>query len=75
MRDLNAIIAYAASLDALDCGDVPPTSHAPLQLDALKQMTLRPDSPSSPYTRDDLLANAPEHDGESIRVPKVVDHG
>ena len=65
--ELDAILTYAARLDALDTASVDATRHA-VPLSA----PFREDRVSSTLDRNQALANAPAHDGETFIVPKVV---
>lgn len=65
---LSDIISYAEQLQRVDLSDVVPTSHA-LQLTNV----LRPDTPRPGLTREQALANAPDSDGQQVRVPAVLE--
>ncbi|HXK23903.1 MAG TPA: Asp-tRNA(Asn)/Glu-tRNA(Gln) amidotransferase subunit GatC [Myxococcota bacterium] len=67
-RELDAVLGYVASLSRVDTRDVPPTAHVvPLAT------PLRDDVPSAPLDPDLALANAPEREGSSFVVPKVIE--
>jgi aspartyl-tRNA(Asn)/glutamyl-tRNA(Gln) amidotransferase subunit C len=67
-EQLSAILDYAARLQELDTGDIPPTASAlPLR------SVLRPDEPRPGLALDDLLRNAPQVEAEQFRVPPVLD--
>jgi len=66
--DIEAILGYVASLDALDTRGVEPTTHAvPLAT------PLRDDRAAPALDPERALANAPERDGFAFVVPKVLD--
>lgn len=65
---LTDIIDYAESLQTADLRDVPPTSHPLALVNALRADASRPS-----LTRGVALANAPDSDGEQIRVPAVLE--
>lgn len=67
-KDLGAILEYVKMLDGLDTESVTPTSHV-LDLENV----FRPDDPRPSEVRDDVLSQAPDHDGLFFRVPKIVD--
>ncbi len=67
-RDLERILDYVASLEALDTTGVEPTSHA-IALDT----PLREDRALPPMDPEEALANAPERSGTAFIVPKVID--
>jgi aspartyl-tRNA(Asn)/glutamyl-tRNA(Gln) amidotransferase subunit C len=61
---LNDIIAAVSKVSELDLADVPPTSHP---LDVVN--VWGEDEPRASLPVDDALANAPERDGGSFKVP------
>jgi aspartyl-tRNA(Asn)/glutamyl-tRNA(Gln) amidotransferase subunit C len=65
---LSEIIAYAEQLQSVNLDGVEPTSH-PLPL----VNVLRKDEPRPSLPREEALANAPDHDGEQVRVPAVLE--
>ena len=67
-RELESVLGYVASLARVDTRDVPPTAHAvPLAT------PLRDDVPEPPLDPALAIANAPESDGSSFVVPKVIE--
>jgi aspartyl-tRNA(Asn)/glutamyl-tRNA(Gln) amidotransferase subunit C len=67
-RELEAVLGYVAALERVDTRDVPPTAHVvPLAT------PLREDTPAPPMDPALALANAPESDGSSFVVPKVIE--
>lgn len=65
---LNDILGYAEQLQQVDLSDVQPTSHSlPLT------NVLRPDEARPSFDRATILANAPDSDGEQVRVPAVLE--
>lgn len=67
-RELDAVLGYVASLSRVDTRDVPPTAHVvPLAT------PLRDDVPSAPLDPEQALLNAPEREGSSFVVPKVIE--
>lgn len=64
---LNAILTYAAKLDELDTTGVPVTTHTQQVVNAFREDEVQV---SLPLER--VLANAPEHNGESFVVPQVI---
>lgn len=61
---LNDIIAAVSKVAELDLSDVPPTSHP---LDVVNVWAEDEPRPSLPV--EEALANAPERDGASFKVP------
>jgi aspartyl-tRNA(Asn)/glutamyl-tRNA(Gln) amidotransferase subunit C len=66
-EQMNNILAYMDKLNELDTGNIPPTTHA-IQVNNV----FRPDATSRSLEREDVLANAPQSDGVSFLVPKVL---
>ena len=66
-EQMNQILDYMDKLNELDTTNIPPTTHA-IQL----QNVFRPDEIREPMDREHVLANAPEDDGVSFIVPKVI---
>lgn len=66
--ELESILGYMEVLDGLDTGNLEPMSHVlPLK------NVLRPDEVHPSCDRGELLAGAPQTDGETFRVPKAVE--
>ena len=61
---LNDILDAVSKVSELDLSDVPPTSHP---LDIVN--VWGPDEPRPSLPLDEALANAPEQDGASFKVP------
>lgn len=67
---LDHILEYCAQLNALPLAEVPPTTHVlPLA------NVLRDDVVTASLDRDEVLAQAPAHDGGFFRVPRVLEGG
>lgn len=66
--DLNQILDHVDELDAVDTSGVEPMTHV---LDLSNRM--RSDEVDERIGREEALQNAPDTDGESFRVPRVVD--
>lgn len=75
---LDAILAYIDKLRGLDTADVEPTSHPipragresgwEIMMNVMREDEIRPSFP-----REEMLANAPELDGDLFRVPKILE--
>lgn len=65
---LGLIIEHAAKVGEVATADVPPTAYA-----VPRANVLRPDElvPSLPL--EDVLANAPEVEGDRFKVPRIVE--
>jgi aspartyl-tRNA(Asn)/glutamyl-tRNA(Gln) amidotransferase subunit C len=67
---LSHVLEQFEVLKEVDTTDVPPTSHSvPLHT------VLRPDDPSPPFPREEVLRNAPRREGAFFRVPLVLEEG
>lgn len=64
---MNQILEYMDKLNELDTRNIPPTTHA-IQL----QNVFREDSAGPSIDRELALTNAPQSDGASFVVPKVI---
>ena len=67
-RDLSCMAAFADKLAELDVSGVAATTHS---IDL--QGAYRADEMIPSLPRDELLANAPGHDGACFLTPKVLD--
>ncbi len=67
-EQLSAILDYAARLQDLDTGDIPPTASV-----LPPRSVLRPDEPRPGLTVDELLRNAPQAEDDQFRVPPVLE--
>jgi len=65
-RQLDEVLAYAESIQALDTRDVEPMSHA------VTSEVLRDDAPAPELPRERALEAAPDTDGALFRVPRVL---
>ena len=67
---LNRILEAIGQLQSVDTSAVGPTA----QVIALENV-MRPDEVRPPMTRDAALANAPQREGDHLRVPVVLEEG
>ena len=69
MRDqLSDILAQFQALSRVDTGDLQPTGHSVDLLSVMREDVARPSFP-----REDTLANAPNREGDLIRVKAVLE--
>lgn len=68
VRELQAILTYVEQLQALDVTGIEPTS----TVIAGAPPALRPDEERPVDVRDEVLAQAPDREGDYFRVPRVV---
>ena len=67
---LEAILEYAARVQALPTEGVPPTSHPLPMVNAH-----RPDLVEPTLDRDEVLSQAPDREGPYFRVPPFLEEG
>jgi aspartyl-tRNA(Asn)/glutamyl-tRNA(Gln) amidotransferase subunit C len=67
-RELDGILAYIDKLRALDTSGIAPTSHAVPVTNVMRVDAGRPSLPP-----DEMLANAPDRNGQLFRVPKIIE--
>ena len=65
---LNTILDYIGKLEELDTKAVEPTSHAVSVVNAFRE-----DERKSDFTVREALANAPDEEDGSFKVPKVIE--
>ena len=65
---LDSILNYMDTLDALDTTHVEPTSH----VISIHNVT-REDVPSASLDREDALGNTPDRTDKFYRVPKIIE--
>ena len=66
-QDLQRMIAFVEKLNALDLEGVKPLLHMTDEVNVLREDELK-----GSVSRDLALKNAPSHDGEFFKVPKVI---
>lgn len=67
-HDLSSLVGYFEKLLALDVSQVPPTDHATMGSAPTRPDVVRPSLPV-----EKALANAPESDGFSLLVPRIIE--
>ncbi|MEI9942740.1 MAG: Asp-tRNA(Asn)/Glu-tRNA(Gln) amidotransferase subunit GatC [Chitinophagaceae bacterium] len=65
--DLQRMIAFVEKLNELDLKDVEPLLHMSDEMNILRE-----DEVKGSISREEALKNAPLHDEEFIKVPKVI---
>ncbi len=64
---MNQILTYMEKLNELDTENVEPLSHP-----VPDKNIFRKDEPQKSVSREDALKNAPDHNDEFFKVPKVI---
>ena len=67
-EELSSILGYIDQLRELDTSGVEPTSHAIPMVNVMRSDEVRPS-----YPVEAMLRNAPERDGDLVRVPKIIE--
>jgi aspartyl-tRNA(Asn)/glutamyl-tRNA(Gln) amidotransferase subunit C len=65
---LQGILSYMEKLNELDTKDVEPTSHV-----VSLSNVMRGDVQRASISREDALANAPDHTDKFYRVPRIIE--
>ena len=66
--DLNRILAFVEQLNEVDTDGVEPLIYL-----VDEPNLIRDDAPRLDISQDDALQNAPKHDSDYFRVPKVIE--
>jgi aspartyl-tRNA(Asn)/glutamyl-tRNA(Gln) amidotransferase subunit C len=66
-NDLQRMIAFVEKLNELDLEGIQPLMHMTGEVNVLRE-----DEVTGSITRAEALKNAPEHDEEFFKVPKVI---
>lgn len=67
-EELSIILGYIDQLRELDTSGVEPTSHAIPMVNVMREDEVRPS-----YPVEAMLQNAPEREGDFVRVPKIIE--
>jgi aspartyl-tRNA(Asn)/glutamyl-tRNA(Gln) amidotransferase subunit C len=67
-EQLSGILEYMQALAELDTSDIPPTAQVIPLRNVMRADTVTPSLP-----REAVLANAPEREGDFLKVPPVLD--
>ena len=65
---LDAILTYIDKLRQLNTDNVEPTSHAIPMVNVMREDEVRPC-----FATEEMLANAPEREGNFVRVPRIIE--
>ncbi len=67
-EELSSILGYIDQLREPDTSSVDPTSHAIPMVNVMREDEVRPS-----YPVEAMLQNAPEREGDFVRVPKIIE--
>jgi aspartyl-tRNA(Asn)/glutamyl-tRNA(Gln) amidotransferase subunit C len=76
VRDLNSILGFVDTLNELDTSNVPPMAQVmavPTEKGSALRATLREDEPRPSLSHEAALQNAPDHNADFFKVPKVIE--
>ena len=65
---LDAILGYIETLNALDTGGVEPTTTVIPMVSVMREDVVRPS-----LDREEALSNAPDREGAFFRVPRIIE--
>ncbi|WP_020532898.1 Asp-tRNA(Asn)/Glu-tRNA(Gln) amidotransferase subunit GatC [Flexithrix dorotheae] len=68
LKSMNEIIEWVDKLSEVDTDGVEPLTHMTMEQDIMRE-----DVPHNALTREEGMKNAPDHDDEYFKVPKVLD--
>lgn len=68
MTDMNAIVAWIDKLKEVNTEGVEPLTSMSHELNAFREDVVQQE-----LTREEAIKNAPDHDGQHFRVPKVIE--
>ena len=66
-KDMQQMIAFIDKLNEIDTTGVEPLLHMSEHINSLRE-----DEVTGSLTREEALLNAPQHDGQFFKVPKVI---
>src|SRR3954467_3800302 len=70
-RELGRVLDYIERLSSVDVSAVEPLTFAGDAAEAKESM--RADEPRANLSREQVLAQAPEHDGSTFLVPRIIE--
>lgn len=68
IKDMEQILSWVEKLNELDTTGVEPLTNM-----SLEENIFRSDKPENKLTKQEVLKNAPDHDGDFFKVPRVLD--
>lgn len=68
IKDMNNMLTLVGKLDELDTSNVEPLIYMSDELNVLRE-----DEVKQEITQDEALKNAPAHDSDYFKVPKVIE--
>src|ERR1019366_6514369 len=68
VKDMNNMLAFIDKLSELDTSNVEPLIYMSDEVNVLREDIVKQD-----ITQDEALKNAPKHDSDYFKVPKMID--
>jgi len=72
-QQLGTILTYIEKMSALDTKNVPPTSHVLPLSNVWREDKMEASTSATLGSPEEILANAPEHEGPLFKVNKVIE--
>jgi aspartyl-tRNA(Asn)/glutamyl-tRNA(Gln) amidotransferase subunit C len=72
-QQLGTILTYIEKMSALDTNNVPPTSHVLPLSNVWREDRVEPSTSATLGSPDEIIANAPEHEGPLFKVKKIIE--
>ena len=69
VKDMNNMLAFVEKLNELDTSNVEPLIYMSEEVNVLREDVVK-----QVITQDEALKNAPKHDSDYFKVPKVIEH-
>jgi len=68
IKDMNNMLALVGKLDELDTSNIDPLIYMSDEVNVLREDVVKQE-----ITQDEALKNAPKHDSDYFKVPKVIE--
>lgn len=68
IKDMNNMLALVGKLDELDTSNIEPLIYMSDEVNVLREDVVKQE-----ITQDEALKNAPKHDSDYFKVPKVIE--
>ncbi len=68
IKDMNNMLAFVGKLDELDTSNIEPLIYMSDEINVLRE-----DDVKKEITQQEALKNAPKHDSDYFKVPKVIE--
>jgi aspartyl-tRNA(Asn)/glutamyl-tRNA(Gln) amidotransferase subunit C len=72
-QQLGQILTYIEKMSALDTTNVTPTSHVLPLSNVWREDKVEPSTSATLGSPEEIVANAPEHEGQLFKVKKIIE--